>query len=323
MLLADKRSPDTRRAYAADLKDFFRTCYGTDPTPHVVHQFIGSSTPEIALRLAGYKSALLNLGRSEATINRRLAAVRSLLKFSYRLGLSQTDGSSLVDGEKARAYRDTRGVDLKTLKKLLLQPAKRHGEDTVRTHRDVALLTLLIENALRRAEVCKLDISDFEYMRSSLFVLGKGRGSQKERIDLSGFAAEALRTYLVESGRWGQPQGGNPQGGNPQGGSEGALFVNVDRRPEHAGRRLTPDGLYGLVGDYGRAVGLQRLTPHMLRHSAVTAALDMSNGDVRKVQKLSRHSQLSTLMIYDDNRQNFQGEMSNLLSGLLQNKKRK
>ncbi len=45
-----------------------------------------------------------------------------------------------------------------------------------------------------------------------------------------------------------------------------------------------------------------RLTPHKLRHSAITAALDATGGDVRRVQRLSRHARLETVMVYDDNR---------------------
>jgi integrase/recombinase XerC len=49
----------------------------------------------------------------------------------------------------------------------------------------------------------------------------------------------------------------------------------------------------------------------------ITAALEATNGDVRKVQKLSRHSDLNTLMIYDDNRKNQQGEVTDLLADLV------
>jgi integrase/recombinase XerC len=55
------------------------------------------------------------------------------------------------------------------------------------------------------------------------------------------------------------------------------------------------------------------MSPHRIRHSSITTALDKSDGDVRKVQKLSRHKNLNTLMIYDDNRNHDQLELSELL----------
>ncbi len=61
----------------------------------------------------------------------------------------------------------------------------------------------------------------------------------------------------------------------------------------------------------------KKLSPHRIRHSGITAALEATGGDVRKVQKLSRHANLNTLMIYDDNRQDVQGEISDLLADLV------
>lgn len=59
------------------------------------------------------------------------------------------------------------------------------------------------------------------------------------------------------------------------------------------------------------------LSPHRIRHSSITAFLDGSNGDIRRAQKLSRHRQIATLMIYDDNRQGLQGEASDYLADLV------
>ncbi len=304
LLLADKRSPQTRRAYASDLAGFF----GGHASPEGVQVFLALSVPEVALRLSAYKADMLTRGLSEATINRRLAAVRSLLKFSYRLGLSQTDGRGLVDSEKVRAYRDTRGVDVKTLKKLVGLPAKVYGALTPRGARDTAILRLMAENALRRAEVCALNAADFSSAEGRLRILGKGRGTQKEGITLSPRCTEAVALHLALS------QGRGKEG---RAGKEGgALFESLDRRPEHHGARLSAGGLYVLIGDYGARLGLPNLTPHKLRHSAITAALD-AGGTVREVQRLSRHAKLETLQRYDDSRADHQGKMSRLLSRLL------
>lgn len=303
LLLNDKRSAQTKRAYSGDLQAFF-AFLGKEPG-----QFLPQAIPAIALDLARYKSHMRGNGLAEATINRRLAAAKSLLKFAHRLGLCATDGRGLVDGEKTRQYRDTRGIDLKTMRKLVKAPGKRFGT-TLRGLRDTAILSLLCENALRRAEVCKLDEEDFDVLRHELSILGKGRGTQKEKVTLSLSLSEAIYNYLTEKRR-------QPSTGEKEDGEDSPLFCNFDRRPDKAGKRLSTDGLYQLIGFYGKEIGLKRLTPHQLRHSAITAALDATKGDVRKVQKLSRHAKIETLMIYDDNRQNVQGEISGLLSGLL------
>jgi integrase/recombinase XerC len=76
------------------------------------------------------------------------------------------------------------------------------------------------------------------------------------------------------------------------------------------------DGLYYVVISYGRVLGLA-LSCHKLRHSAITTALDLRQGDVRRVQKLSRHADLRTLQVYDDARADFQGQVTDLLSEVL------
>ena len=70
--------------------------------------------------------------------------------------------------------------------------------------------------------------------------------------------------------------------------------------------------------DTAQAAGISKIiSPHRIRHSAITAALDATNGDARKVQKLSRHRNLNTLMIYDDNRHQHQAEVTSLLADLV------
>jgi integrase/recombinase XerC len=58
------------------------------------------------------------------------------------------------------------------------------------------------------------------------------------------------------------------------------------------------------------------MSPHRIRHSAITAALDATDGNVPKVEKLSRHKNLNTLMIYDDNRGRDQQDVTEMLDGM-------
>ena len=152
--------------------------------------------------------------------------------------------------------------------------------------------------------MCALDVGDFSLADRRLLVTGKGRGTQKEPVTLSEGTAEAIAAYLVAAGH--AEDGAAP------------LFRNLSRRPDHHGGRLTPPGLFHLVRTYGRALGLPTLTVHKLRHSCITAALDATRGDVRRVQKLSRHKDLRTLTIYDDRRKDDQGEITRRLAALLE-----
>ena len=94
------------------------------------------------------------------------------------------------------------------------------------------------------------------------------------------------------------------------------LFCTLDRATK--GHRLSGNAIYNLVRSTGTAAGIYKvMSPHRVRHSAITAALDATNGDTRKVQKLSRHADLNTLTLYDDNRRHHQGEVTNILAELV------
>ncbi|HLV78631.1 MAG TPA: tyrosine-type recombinase/integrase [Chthonomonadaceae bacterium] len=298
MLLQNKRSENTRRAYRHDVHAFFEAVYGRSADSTLVRHFLSQTATQMAAQLLQYKARLIREQRSEATINRRLAALLSLVRFARRVGLTEADPGKHVEGEKVVAYRDTRGITAEMARKLLRQPDRA----TLKGKRDYALLLLLLENALRRAEVVHLRARDFDPVSKTVCITGKGRGTQKEPVTLSAEAVQAIRLYLEAC----------PHERH----AEAPLFINVS--PAAFGRGLTADGLYKIVRGLARQAGLPAvLSPHRLRHTAITLALDASGGDIRRVKRLSRHARLETLQIYDDNRSDLQGEMTELLSRIL------
>lgn len=297
LLLADKRSENTRRAYRKDLIDFFRSTYGAEPTPQRVGEFLAQGTDRIAFTLAAYKGDLIARGLSEATVNRRLAAVNSLLLFARRLGLTEADVSGLVRGEKVIPYRDTTGLTPAQARRLLQQPDR----TTLKGKRDYALLLLLLENALRSAEVRQLTIEDFRPDERSLRILGKGRGTQKETVTINPRTVAAIQDYLADSSHASDPQA--------------ALFQSL--HPSGRGGSLTSDGLYKIVAEYAAKAGSdRRISPHRLRHTAITTALAATAGDVVRVQHLSRHARVETVMRYNDNRTGHQASVTALLGAV-------
>jgi integrase/recombinase XerC len=243
-----------------------------------------------------YKGELIQKGLKSATINRRLAAIKSLVSFSYNCGHSDFMLES-VKGEKLSAYRDTSGVDPETFKRVL----GGIDRETLKGIRDYALLLLLWSNALRRSEVSKANISDFDPMTKTLRIFGKGRGNNAETVSLGSGTVTAITVWLEARGET-----------NP----DKALFVSVN--PGYRDGRLCTQSIYDIVSDRCQSAGITKvMSPHRIRHSSITAALEATNGDVRRVQKLSRHSSLNTLLIYDDNRKNHQKEVTDLLDGLV------
>jgi integrase/recombinase XerC len=259
--LADKPGAATRRAYAADLRDFF----GGEPRPDQVSTFVGLPVLKLTLRLFTYKAELLARGASEATVNRRLSVVRSLLRYAHGLGLASSDGRGLVEGEKLRPTEEREPVDPATLKRLIAAP----GTRTLRGRRDTAILSLLCENALARAELRALNVGDFSLNDRCLVLRQQAGAAPMESVPLSRRTAEAIAAYLESGGHAAAPAA--------------PLFRSLDHRPAVRGERLTPDGLYFLVRQYGRSISVEDLTPHRLRKSAIAAALDSSNVSLRRV----------------------------------------
>jgi integrase/recombinase XerC len=259
--LADKQNPATRRAYAIDLRDFF----GTELKPERIAAFLALPAPMLSLRLFTYKAELLGRGASQATVNRRLSVLRSFLRFAHELGLASSDGRGLVEGEKLQSPENRPCLDPRLLRRLVAQPKR----DSVRGRRDAAILRLLCENALRRSELCALNVTDFSPADRRLQVTGRSGGTSREWVPLSRPATDAISAYLEMAGRPAAPTA--------------PLFRNVDHRPGVTGERLTPDGLYFLVREYGRKVGLKELTPRWLRESAIGAALEGSHSNLRRV----------------------------------------
>ncbi|HEY9768815.1 MAG TPA: tyrosine-type recombinase/integrase [Coleofasciculaceae cyanobacterium] len=193
-------------------------------------------------------------------------------------------------------YRDTKGIPKEQFK-LMLDAV---DTDTIKGLRDRAILLLLWGNALRRSEIANCDVRDFFPTAGELTIIGKGKIGQPETISLGAGAIAAIDNWLRSRKDY------TPS--NP-------LFCAVHKG--YWGNRLHTHSIYQLVQKYAQKAGIDKvMSPHRIRHSSITEALNLTNGDVRKVQKLSRHSNLNTLIIYDDNRQNLQREVTGMLDDL-------
>ena len=294
LLIQNALSKATQRTYAANLKRFFRDEYGSEPDTQAVLLFLGQEAAAMAMQLAIHRNRMTEAGSAAASVKVRLASLNALIDLGKKYGCCAHDSKGLVQSPKARGYRDTRGPGLDNVKRLLALPDR----ETLRGKRDYALLRLLCDNALRRAEVCALLVTDFEVSPGRVAVLGKGY-ADKSWITLHPHTVQAISVYLAEAGH-----------------RDGHLFRNCAFRASAKGGALTGDGLDNVVRTYGAKIGL-KLSPHKFRHFAITAALDQAGGDVRRVQKFSRHKKLDTVITYDDNRSDVQGEITMLLGDLL------
>jgi integrase/recombinase XerC len=277
------RSPQTLRAYRTDLTDF-AACTGAGGIAAAAAQLLAGGHGSANETVWHFRNQLQARGLAPATINRRLAALRSLVKLARTLGL--IPWLLEIEGVRTEPYRDTRGPGHAGFRKLLEVLAGRSDPKAIR---DRAILRLLYDLGLRRAEVVGLDVEDLDLAAGTVAVIGKGR-TQKVNLTLPPATREALAAWLTVRDV-----------------PSGPLFTTLDRASR--GRRLSGMGLYLVVRKIGERVGL-RVRPHGLRHAAITRALDLTGGDIRSVQKFSRHKDVRLLQRYDDNRQDLGGAVA-------------
>ena len=195
-LLASKRSHNTQRAYLKELRDFFKMMTSQEPSPAMVAQFLQLDRFSAKAVVLNYKALLISKQLSEATVNRRLAAIKSLVNHAFFVGLCDWTLAD-IKGEKIQTYRDTTGISPAEFKRMLqvCQCSTKPGL------RDYAILCLLWDNALRRGELVKTNIKDFDPEAKKLTIIGKGKGTQSEKITLTASTVAALQDWLSARGQ--------------------------------------------------------------------------------------------------------------------------
>jgi integrase/recombinase XerC len=283
-LRADRNvSPHTRRAYLSDVRQLSVGLSGRSPA---------SVT---RADLTGFLAGLYRRARP-ATLQRKVAALRSFFRYCAREGLVPADPAAALPAPRARRGlpRPVGVDDCQTLMeadgRAALPPRGPRGLE--RRLRDRALVETLYGAGLRVAEAVGLDVRDVDLHQGELRVLGKGG---KERVvPLPAAAREALGAYLARRERPGvraEPLFTSLRGRERAAGAQRA-------RPAPPPRRLDPRDVRRVLERRARGAGLaERVSPHRLRHSYATHLLDMG-ADLREIQELLGHASLSTTQRY-------------------------
>jgi integrase/recombinase XerC len=282
------RTARTAEAYKSDLEHFRLFTRQRTVTAAAELLLAGGQGAANELVLA-YRSHMHELELAPATANRRLAALRSMVKLARMLG--RCSWTLEIPNQKTESYRDTRGPGRDGFNRLVR--AADLDKKKPATARDVAILRMLYDLALRRGEVVALDLAHLDLEAKTVSILGKGR-SARQSMTLATDTIKALRDWL-----------------NFRGLKPGPLFINFCQNSK--GTRLTGRSVARVVKKLGDRAGLQA-RPHGLRHAAITDALDAMGGDVRAVQKFSRHRTLQTITLYDDNREDVAGKISEIIA---------
>jgi integrase/recombinase XerC len=286
-------SPHTVRAYESDVSQFLEHAARALGVGRC--ELAPSALDRAAIR--GFLSALHATHQSRATAARKLAAVRTFLRYLRREGLVDGDPGALV----ATPRRDVRmpaHLSEREMADLLDAPDR----GNVLGRRDRAALELFYASGLRLSELAGLDLPDVNLSAKMVRVLGKG-GKQR-LVPFNRTAAEAIRAYLpdrevlVSHARAAPGQARSRRGRSVAGVRQSPrhpsdpLFVN------YRGGRLTVRSIDRLVRKHV-AAGTMRtgISPHALRHSFATHLLQRG-ADLRAIQEMLGHARLSTTQRY-------------------------
>ena len=266
-LIAEKNaSPYTVKNYRHEIGEFldFLKEQGIDSWD-VVDRYV----------LRRYLAWLQAQGYVKASITRRISELRSFCRYLVREGMLDRNPIRAISSPKV-PKRLPNYLDLYEVEALLAAPDAMDPQG----QRDLAILEVLYASGLRVSELVGLNLRNVDLQHGELRVWGKGA---KERVALLGEpACRALRRYIRE-GRLELIKGNR---------ETNALFLN------RLGSRLSTRSVNNILDRYAKLAGLERrVTPHVMRHTFATHLLD-GGADLRTVQELLGHADLSTTQIY-------------------------
>jgi len=214
---------------------------------------------------------------ASATVARKVAATKSFFHYLVERGVVREDPTADLDSPKVRKYLPT-SLSEDDVDRLLRAPLQ---HNSVRSLRDSALLEILYATGMRVSEIVDLNVWNVDLDSCLVHCVGKGAQRKERYVPVYRRAMEALERYLTD---------GRPHLVRDD--EEQALFLN------HRGRRLTRQGLWLIIKKYVAEAGVEAsVTPHTLRHSFATHLLN-GGADVREVQGLLGHANISTTQVY-------------------------
>ncbi|MCP8900413.1 tyrosine recombinase XerC [Gilvimarinus xylanilyticus] len=255
-------SERTLEAYQRDLLKLQKFSYARDIT-----QLSAIHTQDLRLLLAEQHRN----GASSKSLQRWLSALRSFFRYGVRRGwLGANPAEGLQAPKAGRKLPKTLDVDQ------VGQYVEVQGEDFI-SRRDGAMVELFYSSGLRLAELIGIDLIDLDLREGTVRVTGKG--NRQRQLPVGRCALEAINAYL-------------PLRAQQTAATETALFVSS--RGTRISRRAVQARLHELSLQQGTG---QPVHPHMLRHSFASHMLE-SSSDLRLVQELLGHANISTTQIY-------------------------
>lgn len=260
-------SPNTRLAYERDLR--------------LLQKALKLKEQEDLLKvdrkqLLWYLSQLKAQGRSASTIARKLASIKAFYRFLTAERYIKSDPAEVLEAAN-KGLQLPKVLSIAEVEALLDEP----NLGTIEGYRDKTMLEVLYATGMRVSELISIPVGNVDLKMQ--YLIARGKGSKERIIPLGSVAVKYLTRYLEIV--------------RPQLVKEGNKDVK-EFFLSTWGKAMTRQRFYEIIEEYGKQAGImKKITPHMLRHSFATHMLN--NGtDLRVVQELLGHADISTTQIY-------------------------
>lgn len=256
---------NTLESYGRDLRQYYS--YLNNDNIDAVNQASRAT-------ILAYLEQLQSKGRAVSTISRNLAAIKSYYQFLVRERYLEKDPAANLESPKLEK-KLPKILAITEVEELLKQP----NSFLPTGMRDKAMLELLYATGIRVSELISLNVSDVNLEMG--YIKCYGKGSKERIVPLGSIAAKCVQEYVTRG-----------RGKLVRTYDEPALFVN------HHGNRLTRQGFWKIIKKYAHEANITKeITPHTLRHSFATHLLE-NGADLRSVQEMLGHADISTTQIY-------------------------
>ncbi|UJF36366.1 site-specific tyrosine recombinase XerD [Paenibacillus hexagrammi] len=258
-------SKNTLESYTRDLQQF---------AAYVEQQGITAWKDSGKTHVAGYLAKLKLMGRAPTTQSRSLVSIRAFFQYLVRERILVSDPTLYVETPKLEK-KLPKVLSIREVETILDAP----NLESQTGARDKAMLELLYATGIRVSELVALNLSDVNLHMGFIRCLGKG--NKERNIPIGSMAVRCLQAYIGES-----------RSKLVKEEDDGALFIG------HLGTRMTRQGFWKILKRYATEVNVTKdITPHTLRHS-FAAHLIENGADLRSVQEMLGHADISTTQMY-------------------------
>lgn len=285
-------SEETRWAYRRIAKEFFTYFHFKNPAD-INHG-----------DLQRWRDYLISLKKSDSTIRLKLSVIRSMFDYLKIAGLVDRNPALTKLVRPPVQSEDLRGRALtnKEVSYLLAGPDQCKTEGA----RDYALILLMLRTSLRVGEACSLRVSSIKWSHGRWILKFKVKGGRERTIPLPSEVKKAIDNYLkLDKDRRKLLKSD---------GNEAFIFQLITNyRTLHFDKAISKKMAWNIVKKWGEMGGIGKISPHDLRRTAITKALDQGL-TYRKVQMMTGHRDPKTVMRYDHGRENLEQNADNFLN---------